>query len=161
MTRNGDSAGIDDWSSILIKDLRTRRVFSPAPRAFDKQGMKGSDKEKNIGILCDSQNFPSTADSLSVKEDAEYSCKEQITEDDINISNGEILNVKCMKGTPDAEMLSYRFAENGGSYSKETGQTSQDPSIGNVLKRGSEKDISNNAATKFVSDPLKSSFTRT
>ncbi|KAJ6729138.1 hypothetical protein OIU85_020099 [Salix viminalis] len=155
MTRNGDSADIDDWSSVLIKDLRTRRVFSPAPRAVDKQGMKGSDKEKNIGILCDSQNFPSTTDSLAVKEDAEYSCKEQITEEGINISNGEILNVKCMKGTPpDAEMFSYRFAENGGSYSKETGQASQDPSIGSVLKRGSEKkDIGNNAATKFVHRP--------
>ncbi|KAJ6403856.1 hypothetical protein OIU84_012119 [Salix udensis] len=125
MTRNGDSADIDDWSSILIKDLRTRR------------------------------NFPSTSDSLAVKEDAEYSCKEQITEDDTNISNGEILNVKCRKGTPpDAEMLSYRFAENGGSYSKETGQASQDPSIGSVLKTGTEKkDIGNNAATKFVHRP--------
>ncbi|KAJ6338846.1 hypothetical protein OIU76_008331 [Salix suchowensis] len=155
MTRNGDSADIDDWSSILIKDLRTRRVFSPAPRAVDKQGMKGSDKEKNIGILCDSQIFPSTTDSLAVKEDAVYSCKEQITEDDTNISNGEILNVKCMKGTPpDAEILSYRCAENGGSNSKETGQASQDPSIGSVLKRGSEKkEIGNNAATKFVHRP--------
>jgi hypothetical protein len=146
-----------------MKDLRTRRVFSPVPSAVDKQGIKGSDKEENHGILCDSQNFPSTklADSLDVKEDVGYSCKEQIMEDDINISNGEILNEECMKGTPpDAEMLSYGFAENEGRNSKETGQASQELSIGRVLKRGSEKkDIDSNSATKVVSGPLKSSFT--
>ncbi|KAJ6403853.1 hypothetical protein OIU84_012116 [Salix udensis] len=138
-------------AEVLKED--TARGFSlQLQELLTNKARRGSDKEKNIGILCDSQNFPSTSDSLAVKEDAEYSCKEQITEDDINISNGEILNVKCTKGTPpDAEMLSYRFAENGGSYSKETGQASQDPSIGSVLKRGSEKkDIGNNAATKFA-----------